>query len=816
VNNVSVWNHQFGLNASLRGLLLGGMSIFALMTPSCAEEASAAGQHPEDAQKLALNAESGWTGSAASAVETVVVTARRREENAQSVPISLDVLGRAELEKTGEFTLQQLQLSVPTLVVTSYNARNANINIRGLGNNVANANDGLEAGVGFYVDQVYYGRSGLSQFDLIDLEQIEVLHGPQGTLFGKNTTAGAINVTTRKPSFTPEAQVQITGGDFGYYQLQTSISGPILSDKIAGRITVADTKRGGFVTDITTGKKVYDYQNFTARGQLLADVTEDIEFRLITDFGRQKRHCCVELIDGIFTTYSDGTAIADNFYQKAARAGYTLPSSNAFNRITDAEAPFQANMETWGVSLQGDWKIGGGTLTSVTAYRAWNWYPKNDNDLIALPIIPIGHVVDHQHQWSEELRYSSAASETIDYQVGVYYFTQIVNGYTSVQFGSASPSWYLGATNPLYTAALSGYTTGATSNPETNSYAAFGQANWHIAPDLTLTGGLRYTYEDKQGTYNNVVTAAADISAFPVAQQAIIIYLRNAFNGPQYYSTRQHSGSLSGLATLSYQLSPTVLGYATYSHGEKSGGLNLTQLPATLTDPRVRPEVADNYEIGLKSQWFDQSLTLNLNVFWDVISDYQTPVYDTNPPYGFSISNIPSVRSRGFEGSAAWAPIDNLSISAGTSYTDATYVEYPRGPVAPELHTSLSYVDLSGKPLASAPKWVFTSSFDYSLPLGISAPAGLGALSGYIHADNRYQSSNFADVTDSVYTLIRAYDLTNVKVGVKADGGWELSFWANNLFNTQYFLTHNANSTGQTSGVIGDPRTAGATLSIKY
>jgi iron complex outermembrane recepter protein len=755
----------------------------------------------------------------AAEVETVFVTARRRVESAQSVPISIDVLGQAQIEKSGQYTLQQLQVSVPTLFISSINARNTSINIRGLGSNVSVTNDGLENGVGFYVDQVYFGRVGLSQFDLIDLEQVEVLHGPQGTLFGKNTTAGAINITTRKPSFTPEAQFNASGGDFGFYQLQASVAGPLLGDKLAGRISVGRTRRGGFIDDVTTGQELSDYDNFTARGQLLADVSDGLEFRLIADYARQKRHCCGGVLDDIVTTYDNGTAIADNFYQKAARSGYTPAAIGAFKRISDANSPIQSNMEQWGLSLIGDWKLGPGMLTSVTAHREWNFNPKNDCDSTSLSNITLCQSTNHQKQWSQELRYASAIGSSIDYQVGLYYFWQIVYGYQITGYGADAALWNLGAATPLNQAALSGYSTLATSNPETNSYAAFGQANWHITPALTFTGGLRYTYEDKNGDFSNVVLTAADLSGFTPVQQATAAAIRTNFSRPQAYSGRLHSGAPSGLATLSYQLDADVLGYATYSHGEKSGGLNMTQLPVTLLSPNVSPESVDNYEIGLKNWIADWSLTLNVAAFWTEITDYQTQVYDLNPPYTASISNIPGVRSRGLEVSWDWAPIDGFALGGGAAYTEAVYLKYPNGPAPAELGpTSLyHFVDLTGKPLASAPKWVVSVSADYSRGLGLAGPDGLGPLEAYIHADTRYQSSNYTALSDSRYSLVKAYDIANLRLGVRTEEAhWDLSLFANNLLNQRYFISRSLATTGAISGTPGDPRTSGITLRIKY
>ena len=218
------------------------------------------------------------------------MSARRRDESAQEVPIALTVVSSETLEKTGNYTLTQIQQIVPSLQVFSFNPRNTNINIRGLGSNVSLTNDGLENGVGFYVDNVYYGRVGQTQFDLVDLQQIEVLRGPQGTLFGKNTTSGAINITSRRPSFDPEFSGEATVGDYGYYQLRASASGGLVDDLLAVRISGSVTERRGFLYNVTQNERAQDYSNWSVRGQLLFTPTPDLEVKIIGDFSRQKQN----------------------------------------------------------------------------------------------------------------------------------------------------------------------------------------------------------------------------------------------------------------------------------------------------------------------------------------------------------------------------------------------------------------------------------------------------------------------------------------------------------------------------------------------
>jgi iron complex outermembrane receptor protein len=788
-----------------RGLaaLLGSTALFLTAGPAWAAE-----DQPESSDTLAEDAE------AASAA--IVVTARRREETAQDVPIALSVVDNSQLEATGNFTLGQIQQLVPSLQIFSFNPRNTNVNIRGLGSNVALTNDGLENGVGFYIDNVYYGRVGQSQFDLVDLQQIEVLRGPQGTLFGKNTTAGAINITTRAPVFDYEFQGEATVGDYGYHQVRGSLSGPLIGDVVAFRLSLADTHRDGFLYNVTTRQDAQNYDNFTARGQLLIRPASNLDIKLIGDFSRQKQDFVLNVFAGIFSNYDNGAVIPNNFLQRAARAGYTPLPIDPFARLGDSNSPYQSNMDSYGASGQIDWNLGGAALTSITAYRWWDWNPANDGDATALPIITKAQQANRQRQFSQEVRLASTGKRTIDYVVGAYYFWQIVRGFGATAYGANAANWNLPTVNATVgNAALNGFEANSISTPETKSLAIFGQADWNITDTLALTGGLRFTNEKKSGAFSQFHVAGTNLATLPAAVATAALAIRNQFNPVTSFETSFTDNSLSGLLSLSWKPTPGVLTYATYSRGNKSGGLNLTNLPAGI-DPDVRPEKIDNFELGLKSQLWDRRVTFNLAGFWTETTDYQTAITELTPGtvnVRQYIANIPKVRSRGIEADLVVAPSEWLSFTASGSYVDATFRDYRNAPQAPENLNLGGIQDLTGRQIPGVPKFTYTLALDASQPL---LESGGQTLELYGHADFSHRSSLNTTVSLSRYGEVEGYGILNARIGVRlADGSIDASLWARNLTDTEYFQTLSPGNTGAITAIIGEPRTIGVTLRTK-
>ncbi|WP_454279957.1 TonB-dependent receptor [Sphingomonas sp. Marseille-Q8236] len=752
----------------------------------------------------------------------ILVTARRREERAQDVPIALSVVGAEQLGIRGDYRLDQVQQLVPSLQVFSFNPRNTNINIRGLGSNVALTNDGLENGVGVYIDNVYYGRVGQSQFDLVDLDRVEVLRGPQGTLFGKNTTAGAINISSRLPQFQWHADGQADIGNYDYRQVRGSVTGPLIDGLAAFRLSAAYTRRDGFLYDTTTRRRVHDYENATVRGQLLLTPAPALTIRVIGDWGQQDQSCCINVPVRTFTAYDNGAPIANNFLQRLARfPNYTPLPIDPFARRTDANSPFQANMDTWGVSGQVDYDLGGAALTSITAVRQWNWFPRNDGDLTALSINTQGHILNFQRQFSQELRLASTGSRTVDWLLGVYYFQQVVRGYGRTEFGpDAALALFPSDNQTVASIATNGLLSGARSDPHTKSGAFFGQATWHISPALSLTGGLRYTHEEKWGSYANDLLFAQPSTGLTAAQIARVAAIRNALTPVQAFSVDTDDDSVSGLATLGWKPVEDVLVYATYSRGAKSQGLNLTNLPAGI-DPVVRPETVDNFEVGLKSQFLDRRVTLNLAAYQTNVHDYQTTIVQqvigTNTYINY-IANIPKVRSRGLEGDLAVRPANWLSLTGSVAYTDATYRDYPNGPTPVEALNPTAASpggspvrDFTGERLAGVPKWAASVGADVTRTIG-------GGAEAYLHGDWSYRSSYYTVASNSRYGLVPGYGLVNARAGIRLgeDGRYDLSVWARNLFDKDYFQTLNVVNYGLVSAILGDPGTYGATLKVRF
>ncbi|MGJ0239736.1 TonB-dependent receptor [Novosphingobium fluoreni] len=766
------------------------------------------------AETEAVMAEAGAAAEAADTGEPIVVTARRRAENSQDVPIAISVLDSATMERTGNFTLNQVQQLVPSLQVNSINARNTNVNIRGLGANSSLAVDGLEYGVGFYVDGVYLARPGQSQFDLVDIQQIEVLRGPQGTLFGKNTTAGALNITTRAPSFDPELTAEASLGNYGYHQVRASGSAPIIADKVAIRLSIADTHRDGFLLNKTNLTKAQDYDNFSARGQLLIQPNDELKIRLIGDYSKQRQKFQLNLIDGYFTKYANGQTIANNIFDRAARFNYPLPTSNAFSRVGAADSPYQANMESYGVSGQVDWDLGAASLTSITAYRWWDWSPANDVDATSLSINTVAQQQNSQRQFSQELRLASDGHNTIDYQVGLFYFWQVIRGYGRTAYGSDFARWNLPGATPAaafntINSALSGLETNSYSDPRTKSYAAFGQADWHLSSKLTLTAGLRFTHEDKDGSFSRFLapTSGGNRGLLTAAQQAQFQVNDVSF------AAKVKSDALSGMATLGYKLTPGALLYASYSHGTKSGGLNVTAGGALR--PVVAPEKVDAFEIGLKSQLLDNTLTFNAAAFLTQIKDYQGNVSQEVPGSTATIQfidSIPKVRSKGVEADVAYSPSNWLTFNASAAYTDAKFVSYANAPQRPEaaIPGTVQVQDLSGTQLPGVSKFAYTLGVDASQPVGQDVEA-------YVHADYLHRSAFNSTATNSIYGIVPGYGLLNARVGLRfGDGTYDVAFWARNLTNEDYYVQRSPGTFGLITAIVGEPRTFGATLRAKW
>ncbi|PKQ01090.1 MAG: TonB-dependent receptor [Alphaproteobacteria bacterium HGW-Alphaproteobacteria-13] len=809
-----------------RLLLHGSTALIALATAQSAFAAGSATNVRTASEKSSLRSGEYATGADNSASSSavlpsddteIVVTSRRREERAQDVPIALTAVSGDTLDRVGATNLTQIAQLTPTLVIRNNNARNTFANIRGLGSNAAQ-NDGLEVGVGFYVDDVYYGRIGASQFDLIDLERVEVLRGPQGTLFGKNTTAGAINITTRTPQFKAGFIGEASLGELGYRQLRGSLTGPIVDGLAAYRITGSYTHRDGTLFNLFNSRDINDYTNYNVRAQLLLTPAPNLDIRIIADYSKQDSYSRITSSVGVFTQYANGAPLNNNWLQRAARGGY-IPRydiNDPFARIVDVNGPVQANMEGYGVSAKADWDLGHVTLTSITAWRGWDWLPDNDVDDTPLNVMIRSGTDNHQRQFSQELRLASTGTRKLDYIAGLYYFFQNVNALGHYQPGPDYAVWNNpNANRQLANYAYDGFLSYSTIEPVTRSYAAFGQATWHVTEALSVTGGLRFTHEDKSGYFDQYTAAGNDLSVLSPADRTAAQALRDAIYPEVSYTTGVKSDALTGQITVSYKAAPDVLAYATYSRGSKSGGLSLGNLP-TGVSPIVDPETVNSWEVGVKSQFWDRRVTLNAAAYWTEVKNYQAAVSEqigTTSSFVRYISNIPGVRSRGLEADLSVAPTPWLRFTASAAYNDAVYQRYTNAQVAPENRNVTQVQDLSGVQLANAPKFIYYLAADLKQPVSLFTPDD--ELYGRI--DWSHRSSNDTSGSNSIYTQIPGYGVANARIGLRLDDErYDLSLWVNNAFDKQYFTALSASNIGEITANLGDPRTVGGTLRVRF
>ena len=744
----------------------------------------------------------------------VSVTARRRTERVQNVPISISVVGGARVENAGAFNVNRLKELVPSVQLYSSNPRNTTLNIRGLGSTFGLTNDGIDPGVGFYVDGVYFARPAATTLDFIDVERIEVLRGPQGTLFGKNTTAGAFNITTRKPSFTPEVNFEASYGNYGYIQAKTSITGP-LGRKLAGRISFSGTQRDGLLYNVATEKHVNDLNNLGVRGQLLYAPSDNVSIILAGDASRQRPDGYAQVVAGVVPTQR---AAYRQFEQIIADLGYNLPSRNPFDRKIDHDTPWRSGNDLGGVSLNADIKLGSGTLTSTTAWRYWNWDPSNDRDFTGLPVLSLSQATSKHQQWSQEVRYAGEFSSRLSGVFGVYAIGQRLktDPYHIEESGAAQWRFSQNSTSPLWATPglLEGYGIRTYSKLTSFSGAVFGQLDWAISDRLHVLPGLRFNYDDKKvdfnrQTYGGLQTDDPDLLAIKRA-----VYTDQAFNA------NTDNTNLSGQITVAYKGSEQVNAYATFSTNYKPVGLNLGGLPTSNGEPmlelaEIKPEHVKHYEVGIKTTPSENSM-LNLAVYNTDIKDFQTQVQtaEVGVNRGY-LANAEKVRVRGAELDGNLFIGHILSLYGALSYTDGKYISFKNAPVPlEETGAESAFKDISGGKLPGISKWAGSLGGQIDLPSKFLTLGG----NYFLALDSYFRSSFSSSPSPSEYLNVDGYILLNARLGFQASQGVSFFVWSRNLLDKDYFeqLLPAAGNAGHYAAVLGDQRTFGATIRYSF
>ncbi|WP_134088455.1 TonB-dependent receptor [Olivibacter sp. XZL3] len=744
----------------------------------------------------------------------VAVTARRRTERIQNVPISISVVGGARVENAGAFNVNRLKELVPAVQLYSSNPRNTTLNIRGLGSTFGLTNDGIDPGVGFYVDGVYFARPAATTLDFIDVERIEVLRGPQGTLFGKNTTAGAFNITTRKPSFTPEVNFEASYGNYGYIQAKSSITGP-LTKNLAARFSFSGTQRDGVLYNVATDQHVNDLNNLGFRGQLLYTPSNDVSIILAGDASRQRPNGYAQVFAGVATTQR---ATYRQFEQIISDLGYDLPSRNPFDREIDHDTPWRSDNDLGGVSLNADIKVGAGTLTSTTAWRYWNWNPSNDRDFTGLPVLALSQAPSKHQQWSQEIRYAGEFSSRLSGVFGIYAIGQQLktDPYHTEESGAAQWRFSQSSTSSLWNTAglLDGYGIRTYSKLTSFSGAVFGQLDWAITERLHILPGLRFNYDEKKVDFNRQTYGGLQ------TEDAELLEIKRAVYTDQVFNANTDNTNLSGQITLAYKASDRVNSYATFSTNYKPVGLNLGGLPTSDGEPmlelaEIKPEYVTYYELGLKTTP-SENATLNFAVYNTDIKDFQTQVQtaEVGVNRGY-LANAEKVRVRGAEVDGNIFLGNVFSLYGALSYTDGKYVSFTNAPVPlEETGGPSAFKDISGGDLPGISKWAG------SLGGQIDVSGKFLTLGGnyFLALDSYFRSSFSSSPSPSQYLNVDGYVLLNARLGFQASRGTSFFIWSRNLLDKDYFeqLLPAAGNAGHYAAVLGDPRTFGVTIRYSF
>jgi len=779
----------------------------------------------------------------ASSVDDIIVTAQKREQSLQDVPIVVTSLSAEVLQDAGVRDIKDLQILTPGLTVTSTTTEaSTTARIRGVG--TVGDNPGLESSVGIVIDGVYRSRNGVGFGDLGELSRIEVLKGPQGTLFGKNTSAGVINILTEAPSFNPEVNAEITGGNYGHFGISGSATGPI-NDTVAFRVYAATRQRDGFY-DVNTGdgpRLRTDDANqdfYTLRGQLLVLPSDRASVRLIADYSRREEYCCVGVQVRTGQTFPFIDAQSNGTGQRPPAPGFGfLPfSRTAFaNRETDQQ------IEDMGLSAEANIDLdlfGGSTLTSISSWRSWETVNGQDSDFTGADIayrLPNDDFYSRVRNITQELRLAGA-TDNWDWLIGVFATRENVNrGDTfflgadyapvlsfqlSAALNAAVPAFpvspgiipcftrtaqtALGLQQCLGTGgAVSGggptFTAGQTFedrySQRSDSIALFTNNTWSLTEQFDITLGLRYTYDSKRliGAQSNVganqLTCAAALgnaavitgvlgAAAPAILARHCLPWTNPFYANRGISQSVNDSNLSGTVKAAYRFNDSVLVYGSYARGYKSFGYNQDRVQNGITP--VASLFFPSEEVDSYELGIKTTL-FNRSMLLNVTYFDQTFTdFQLNTFLGtaFVVESIPELTSRGVDADFLWfTPIEGLTLGGGVTYTDAQYGRF----TAADLAIPGNFPGISLLPGATpsfAPEWSYVGSINFNRSIGNGLEFGF-SLSGKYVTDYNTGSDLLP------FKLQEGFGTLNGRISIGAeDERWTLEAWAQNLTDEEY------------------------------
>ena len=676
-------------------------------------------------------------------IEEIVVTAQKRDQSLQDVPLAITALSSSDIERLNASDVRDLQFATPNMVVVSSNAALPFFGIRGISD--VSRNPGYEQRVGVYVDGIWVGRSGASNQSVLDIQSIEVLRGPQGTLFGKNTVSGAINITTRKPSDEFGGQATLEAGNFDYWRAMGTVNVPF-TDTLYGKVTVSTTQRDGFAKDVVTRGKFYDDRDEMAlRAQLLWKIGDSTTAEFSYD------------------DYSNDFAglIGESTVDQLAPRPYEV--------ALDTKQLIESENDGFGLQVNHTF-ANDFVLTSITGVRSELYSVKdNDEDYTPQPVAFTDLTDSDGDYVSQEFRIASPLGDRFDYVLGLYYLDQQVDGRGVARvFARAlvptAPPVYVTAT---YDAKV-----------ETTQLAAFAHGNFKLSEQWSLTGGIRFTDEDKDLWYRST-----DQSGL--------------FTNGQATDSRSESNWAPKIS-LNWTPSKDLLVYASYGEAFKSGGWN-TDFISNLAALPFEEEQAKAVELGLKSTFAANRVQVNAAIFQSKHDDFQVQSFTqlSNGGTALTVTNAAEVTTQGFEADAQWVATDWLRFWGAYGYTDAEFDDF--------RNCASGGLDCTGNRPVGAPKNSWNLGVQLTYPM-------LGG-EFFVQSDYTSRDEFYSNPDNRPVNLNESLSLLNGRVGWNSPGGkWSVTAWGRNLTDEATQIWNTRSFLGIPRASYTDPRTYGMTV----
>ena len=751
-------------------------------------------------------------------LEEVVVTAQKRTQNLQDVPVAVSAFTGEQLRAAGVRDMFELASIAPSLRVTqSQSSSNTSFGIRGIFTSTQNF--GLESSVGLYVDGIYRSRQGSMINNMIDIASVEVLRGPQGTLFGRNTPAGAVLLDTVAPDFEGSGFIDAGVGNYGLLDISGAKSFTVIDDVLAVRFTGFNMDRDGYVDligqEIQENDSLNDRDRWGLRFQALYTPNDDLTFRFIGDHSEVDEACCAvgnwqtnfetqnpappNAIVGSDTVVQDnlgGTVLSgDDFYDYKVSASFKPESQN-----TDE-----------GISLKADWQTDNFLLTSISGYRKHDAYDKGDVDFYDIDALIRTNDLE-QEQYSQEFQISGDAfDDKLNYVGGLYYFNQTLKSEANTILGEDSyvvGGFFLLPLAPVPAIPQSFLPPGSYSrnnaDQKHHSYAIFGQADYKITEQFVVTAGLRWTKENKEMTELFTGTEPTPVGF------AGLVELSPRPNVDEDFDEDKVTGTLK----FSWFMNDATMFYGSYGTGYKSGGINTDRIPLS-ADTVFDPETAESYELGLKTEFPDQGLRVNIALHRTDTDDLQTISFQGA---GFVLDNAGTAETYGGEIDVLWLPADNTTLTLAYAYNHAEYADFPNGSCwvgtpwqfttpAPN-QTGDGSCDISGGLVSGNPENVVAMTAKQRFRLSDN-------LEGFAYGEYVWTDERMTDVNNDPEKLDGSYDVVNLRAGVVFEQyQTTLTFWGRNVLDSESTSTI-ADAPVQTGRFIAyykEPATWGASV----